>query len=135
MLSLSDLPSKRMKYTVDSWAKTLPKGNPMSRRPGANSVKSGRASSAGNRNSSNGTGSAPALTSSRSQAASSASILTGGITISNKQAPETVKIKEGVYWYEGGLSDNDETVGVERDAALASAFKGKKRLTSEVYSL
>jgi len=33
---------------------------------------------------------------------------------------------------DGGLSDNDEMAGEEREAAFASPFKGKKRVTSEV---
>lgn len=124
---LSEPPPKKMKYSVESWAKTIPSkaksaSGPTSR---ANSAKTGKARS---------TGTAPALINSRSQATSSASVLTSAITITNAQVPE-VKIKQdkgAIYSYDGALSDNDEITGVERDAAHASPVKGKNRLNSEV---
>lgn len=135
---VSEHPSKRMKYSVESWAKTIPSkatsGSSASRPTShANSARTGKASSTGRRPGST----APALISSRSQADSSASILTGAITITNAQVPEAVKIKQdtAIYTYDGALSDNDEIMGVERDAAHASPFKGKKRLNSEVSGL
>jgi hypothetical protein len=33
---------------------------------------------------------------------------------------------------DGGLSDNDETKGAERDVAIKSPVKGKKRANNEV---
>jgi hypothetical protein len=137
--SLSDPPPKRMKYSVESWAKTIPSNaKPASRDTSrANSVKTGKASTT-KRNGSTGTGTAPpALTSasSRSKAASSASVLTPDITITNVQVPGAVKIKQdndAIYTYDGALSDCEETAGAERDLAIASPNKGKRRLTSEV---
>ena len=133
--SLSDPPAKKMKYSVESWAKSIPSRAASRSTSHANSVKTGKTSSAGKRPGSESLGTAPALMSSRSQAASSASILTSAITISNEQVPESVKIKQdpdAIYSYDGGLSDNDEITGIERDAAHASPIKGKKRLNSEV---
>jgi hypothetical protein len=129
--SLSDPPSKKMKFSVESWAKTVPSKAMSANRPTshANSVKTG---STGRRSGSRGT--APALTSSRSQGGSS-SILTSAITISNAQVPEAVEIKQDTdanYTFDGAISDHEEITGVERDVALASPIKGKKRLNSEV---
>jgi hypothetical protein len=90
-LSLSDPPSKKMKYSVESWVKAVPTNASVSRpMSNANSVKTGKSKSAGTCPSSNRT--APALITSRSHASSS-SVLTGAITISSAKAPETVKIK------------------------------------------
>jgi hypothetical protein len=63
---------------------------------------------------------------------SAPSVLTSNITVisheSLKVNPEpTIGFNEN-----GGLSDNDETVGEERDAAFASPIKGNSRVTSEV---
>ena len=116
-----------MKFSVESWAKAIPSNAASCTTSQANSVRSGKTSTH--------TGTAPALTSSRSQAASSASILTSGISITNAQVPEAVKIKQdknAIYSYDGALSDNEEITGVERDAAHASPIKGKKCLNSEV---
>ena len=50
-------------------------------------------------------------------------------------AQDYIKFKQdpdSIYTYDGGLSDHEETAGVERDAAHASPIKGKRRLNSEV---
>ena len=147
--SLSDPPTKKMKYTIESWVKTVkPNAKPASRATTSqvNSVKTRKsASTTGKRNGSTGkrdgsTGAATALmsASSRSQAAGSASVLTSDIAITDAQVPQAIKIKQDIddhddiYTYDGALSDREETAGVERDAAHASPIKGKKRLNSEV---
>lgn len=126
--TLSDPPPKKMDFIVESWAKSV---RPKSSASRANSVKTGFSKRPGS--------TLPGLTSSRSQGASSASILTNAITISTKgskaQVPEAVKIKQdadAIYSFDGALSDNEEITGVERDAAHASPIKGKKRVNSEV---
>ena len=66
------------------------------------------------------------------------SVLTDDIkVISRSQASDLAKVNPEPastigFNENGGLSDNDETMGAEREAAFASPFKGKKRLTSEV---
>jgi hypothetical protein len=35
----------------------------------------------------------------------------------------------------GGLSDNDETMGEEQEAVFASPIKGNKQVTSEVHKI
>jgi hypothetical protein len=62
------------------------------------------------------------------------SVLTKNITISQK-APVKVKLETNnvsMNIVDEGLSDEDETNGVERDAAVASPPKGKKCVTSAV---
>ncbi len=39
---------------------------------------------------------------------------------------------DAIQVYEGGLEDEDEISGLERDVAVASPIKGKTRLTSTV---
>jgi hypothetical protein len=49
-------------------------------------------------------------------------------------APVKVKAEPDdiVIHSDAGLSDNDETKGIEREAAVNSPLKGKKRVTSTV---
>lgn len=105
---------------IREWRSAVPKSKPTSR--AANSLTSrARSRSA-----------TPAAMSSAGRS-SAPSVLTGNIkVISRPQIPEpepaaTIRFNEN-----GGLSDNDETMGEEREAAFASPFKGKKRVTSEV---
>jgi len=69
---------------------------------------------------------------------STPSILTSNIkVISQSQTSELTKVNPKLASTIGfneysGLSDNDEIMGEEQDAAFASPVKGKKRLTSEV---
>lgn len=128
--SLSD-PPKKIKYSVESWAKTIPSNaKPASRATSqTNSVRTGKLST--------GKRSGPAPSASRSQATttSSASVLTADIAITNAQLSQAVKIKQDpgtIYTYDGGLSDCEEVDGVEREVALVSPVKGKRRLDSNV---
>jgi len=41
-------------------------------------------------------------------------------------------VDDTIQVYEGGLEDEDEISGLERDVAVASPIKGKTRLTSMV---
>jgi hypothetical protein len=118
-----------MKYSVESWAKNITHAKPANR---ANSVKTGKASTIGTGRRLGST--APALSASGSSHPAS-SVLTNTIIVTNAQVPQTVKINQdtdAIYTIDGGLSDCEETAGVERAAAIASPVKGKKRLSSEV---
>ena len=79
----------------------------------------------------------PSLTNGSSRSAGH-SVLTNTITItsnSGKRAP-SVQVKPDPdfinFHDDGALSDHDEIMGQERDAAMLSPPKGKKRLNSEV---
>lgn len=91
---------------------------------------SGRVSKSSNRHGSQ----LPALTNATSRTASSASVLSKSIKIS-----ENIKVKAehpshdtSIEIMELGLQDDDETMGVEREAALKSPPKGKTRVSSAV---
>ena len=122
--TLSDPPPKKIKSsTVETWAKSIPS----SAKPVTSwaTVKTGKSST--NSHSS----SAPALT--RASSRPTSSVLTGDMAITSAQ--DYIKFKQdpdSIYTYDGGLSDHEETAGVERDAAHASPIKGKRRLNSEV---
>ena len=67
------------------------------------------------------------------------SILSENIWILSHQSSDAVKVKaelapEILVYNNGGLSDNDELTGEEREVAIKSPPKGKKRMTSEVVS-
>ena len=59
---------------------------------------------------------------------SSNSVLSKQVMVTTKVMPAS----KGIQITDGGLSDKDESVGVERDAAVASPVKGKQRATSAV---
>ena len=115
--NLSDPPAKKVSYSVEAWAKSVPSNaKPPSRAPTATSSRS-----------------VPALTNASSRFTGH-SVLTDGIAITSKAAP-TVRIKpdpDFIDIYDGGLSDHDEIRGRERDVAILSPPKGKMRLNSEV---
>ena len=79
----------------------------------------------------------PSLTSSADRS-STPSVLSGNVKIiSRSQTSESAKVNpkpaSTICLHDiGGLSDNDEMRGEEREAAFASPIKGKKRVTSEV---
>ena len=79
----------------------------------------------------------PSLTVGTSRS-SAPSVLASNIRIVGvRPRPDSVKVKTepapGIALYsDGGLSDYDETIGKEREAAVNSPPKGKKQVTSEV---
>jgi hypothetical protein len=78
----------------------------------------------------------PPLTSGTSHS-SAPSVLTDSIKIISHRALDPIKVKAELaptlsLYIDGGLSDNDERKGEEREAAINSPPKGKKRVTSEV---
>jgi hypothetical protein len=81
----------------------------------------------------------PSLIGGSTSRSSATSVLTDSIKIISHTAPpdqSKVKVEIDVISLsdEGGLSDNDEMVGKEREVAINSPPKGKKRITSEVTS-
>lgn len=122
--TLSDaLPNKRKRdEAIQQWSSDIPTGNkPVSRT--INSVISRARSTT------------PSLAGNTSR--SSASILTDNIKIISHKTSKMAKVKpnpmSSVEIYDnGGLSDNDEMRGEERQAAFASPLKGKEQATSNV---
>jgi hypothetical protein len=55
--------------------------------------------------------------------------------VGHRTRPDSVKVKaepEIALYSDAGLSDYDETIGNEWEAAIKSPPKGKKRVTNEV---
>jgi len=112
---------------ITEWRSTVPKSKPTSGSRVARSVtRHPRAGSA-----------TPSLMSGVGRS-SAPSVLTDNVKIIsrprtselakvNPEPASTVCLNDN-----GGLSDNDEVMGEEREAAFASPVKGKKRVTSEV---
>jgi hypothetical protein len=119
---LSDRPNVRDFSTgINHWAAAIPDNA----NPGNNRVASTSASRKSNKPSNHSQ--VPALTNATSRS-SNASVLTKNIVIS-----QDVAVKENcIVVAEIGLEDEDETRGVERDAALNSPPKGKIRISSAV---
>lgn len=68
---------------------------------------------------------------SASTRSSNNSVLSRQVTITTKVQPTN----NGIQIIDGGLSDEDESMGVEREAAVASSVKGKVRATSAVRNI
>jgi len=122
---LSDRASNgKEKFTtgINNWAAAIPDNTSVK-------VASGSKSKLSNR--STGGSHLPALTNATSRSSSSASVLSKGIQIS-----QNIKVKpephDTIEIIEFGLEDNDETMGIEREAALMSPPKGKTRVSSAV---
>jgi len=77
----------------------------------------------------------PSLTSGTS-GSTAPSVLTNNVQIVSHVAPAPAKVKPELIDIgvnsDAGLSDNDETNGNEREAAVNSPPKGRKRITSDV---
>ena len=126
--TLSDVPPKRSS-AINEWASAIPSQS--------------KSTSQGPKSVSSRTKSIPSLTGGASASRSTApSILTDNIKVFSQQSSDWVQVKVKVESQadliplsdEGGLSDNDELVGQERETAINSPPKGKKRITSEVTS-
>ena len=123
--TLSDTATSQKKrkhaFAIQEWALTVPAtAKPTSKAP-SSLAKSN----------------VPSLTSGTSRS-SAPSVLTDNVKItSHRQALDSVKVKAEPsptlsLHNDGGLSDNDKMRGKEREAAIKSRPKGKKRVTSEV---
>jgi hypothetical protein len=129
--SASAMDSKEFSTGINDWAASIPENS----KPGSKANTS-QPSIFKNRSASRRNGSVlPPLTNGSTRSSSN-SVLTNNVLISH--AEPIIRIKEepkknyhlGVI--DGGLSDEDETQGLEREAAVASPPKGKKRVTSSV---
>lgn len=79
----------------------------------------------------------PSLTSGPSGRSYAPSVLSDEVKIISHSS-DTVKVKPErapalSLYHNGGLSDNDEIKGEEREVAIKSPPKGKRRMTSEVF--
>lgn len=124
--TLSDVPPKRGS-AINEWASTIPSHS--------------KPTFQGPKSISSRTKSIPSLIGGRTDSGSRSSansVLTNTIkVISHHQAPVKVKAESQAHVLslsDGGLSDNDELAGKEREIAINSPPKGKKRITSEVRS-
>lgn len=126
--TLSDTSHKKRKHAsaIDEWSLAIP--------------LAAKAASTSKSTSSRARSDVPSLTSGATSSRSYApSTLSENVKIISHKSSDLVKVKsepaltESIY-YNGGLSDNDEIKGGERDVAVNSPPKGKKRITSEVFS-
>ena len=119
---LSNDSNNKRKHTdaIKEWSSVISNGKPTSR--ATYSVTSSSTT--------------PSLTGGASRS-SAPSVLTDNVKVISHRTSETAKVKPDlvspiILHDNGGLSDNDEMKGEEREVAIASPPKGKKRLTSEV---
>src|ERR1700679_2969945 len=106
---------------INGWAKTLPDNDATNLK-----VASGSGRISQNRSQ------PPALTNATSRSTSSGSVLSKSIKISESVEVEAGPQDASIKVFELGLEDDDETMGVERDAAHKSPPKGKTRVSSAV---
>jgi hypothetical protein len=139
---LSDRTSMEKTFStgINHWAETIPENaDPENAQPG-NKVASASGSTRKMSKLSKHSGSnVPALTNATSRS-SNPSVLSKSIKISQN---DDVKVKTQAQTHDtsieiielGGLESDDETNGVEREAALKSPPKGKGRISSAVTNL
>ena len=129
---LSDRPNvKDFSTGINNWAAAIPDNA----NPGNKKVASTSASR--NSNKLSNCSQVPSLTTATSRS-SNASVLTKNIVISQNVAVKDNSLTEPhvtIEVAEIGLEDDDETRGIERDAALNSPPKGKNRISSAVSNL
>jgi hypothetical protein len=113
---------------VNKWAASIPSGaKPASKATTISKSGTGKASS------STRSGSIiPPLTDASTRSSNN-SVLTRNIVI-NQVVPKLEPAENSILIVDGGLSDEDETIGHEREAAVKSPIKGKVRVTSSVSS-
>lgn len=108
---------------IKNWASNIPAfSNPGAAKPKGKS--SATTSSKSNR--------IPSLTKGPSTKSSSTkSVISNDIAIIDSRPNPDVN--DAIQVHEGGLEDEDEIFGLEREVAVASPVKGKTRLTSAVF--
>ena len=122
---LSDASCKKRKHisAINKWASVIPTSSAKSTSQAPKSTSSRTKSDI------------PSLTSGASSRSSAPSVLSDNVRIISHRSLDLVKVKAepalSIY-YDGGLSDNDEMRGEEREVAINSPPKGKRRITSEV---
>ena len=113
---------RKIGSAINNWASTIPTNAKPSHAPKSTSSRTNS--------------DLPSLTSGASRS-SAPSLLTHNVKIISHRASDS-KVKAepapdaDTMYYSGGLSDNDEMRGEEREFAINSPPKEKKRLTSEV---
>jgi hypothetical protein len=120
--TLSDASRKKRKHisAINKWASAIP-------------AKS--TSQVSKSTSSRAKSDIPSLTGGASSRSSAPSVLSDNIRIISHQSSDLVKVKAEPalsLYHDGGLSDHDEIRGEEREVAINSPPKGKRRITSEV---
>lgn len=130
---LSDRTSNgKEKFTtgINNWAAAIP-DNASTKVASASGPPSASISKLSNRSAH-----LPALTNATSRSSSSTSVLSKSVKISQnikvKAEPQALSHDASIEINEFGLEDDDETMGVEREAALNSPLKGKTRVSSAV---
>ena len=115
---------------INNWAATIPHNAKL-----GNKVASTSTSKMSKPSNHSRTSDVPALTNATSRSTTT-SVLSKGITVSQNV---DVKVKaraephdNSIEVIEFGLDDDDETMGIEREAALMSPPKGKVRISSAV---
>ena len=124
MLTSEAMHKKQKHSAVNEWASQIDNAKPAFRAPTSRSVSSRAKSSI-----SSLTGGTACLSTSAS------SVLSKNVKITSHQSLDSAKADpppDLASHVNGGLSDNDETKGEERMAAINSPLKGKKRVNSEV---
>src|SRR5882762_1738490 len=112
--STSNNSKKYFSAGINDWAASIPSNaKPMSKRSTSTLLSAGS--------------SVPPLT--------NASTRSSGNSVLSKRVMITTKVEPRIQIIDGGLSDEDETVGVEREAAVASPPKGKNCATSAVSNI
>jgi hypothetical protein len=128
--TLSDASHKKRKHisAISEWALEIPAKSTTSHASGSKSTTSGRSKTV-----------IPSLTHGTSASGRSyaPSVLSDDVKIISHPSSILVKVKNEPapalsLLNNGGLSDNDEIKGEEREFAVNSPPKGKKRITSEV---
>jgi hypothetical protein len=130
-LTGSDISHTKQKHAINKWASAvdnwgIPGTKFASRGPKSTSSRSKTATDI------------PSLTSGPSGRSYAPSVLSDEVKIVSHHSSDTVKVKPEhapalSLYHNGGLSDNDEIKGEEREVAIKSPPKGKRRMTSEVF--
>jgi len=118
---LSDSTSNGKKYFsagINDWAASIPSNAKPTNKRTASTMTRGSTSSV-----------LPLTNASTHSSASS--VLSKSVKITTKVEPANI----GIQIIDGALSDEDETMGFEREAAVMSPPKGKKRATSAVSNM
>ena len=126
-LSDSTTSQKKKISAINKWASAIPTTS--------SGAKSTATSQAPKSTSSHGKADIPSLTCGTSHRSYAPSVLSNNVKIFSGQSSDAaVKAEPAVSIYNnGGLSDNEEIKGEEREFAIKSPPKGKKRITSEVF--
>ena len=127
--SLSDASHKKQKHisAINKWASAIPGTKSMTQAPKSTSSSRPKTD-------------IPSLTSGTSGRSYAPSVLSDNVKIISHQSSDVVKVKAeqapvlSIY-NNSGLSDNDKIKGEEREVAIKSPPKGKRRITSEVFFL